>query len=274
MRDVVVAELALAAFWSAYATARHRRLGFAMRHPLRTLGALRDLRALPVLDVAPSDSAGGRALLATLEAPGFLGTPMASNGPAVLEVPDAPGAYRAGPRRQTLRRKLRAAERHGLATRMVDDHGERLEFLARANRAEQRHPDETYRTERPSNDDLLDHDLWMVVEDRNQEPLLLCVIPTDGAWATLRYFRTLGSGPDFSNSRYLGTAVLVDELAVRGVRWLIDTEHPGAQTNGLRHFQRMLGFRYARLRIRADGRPGRARSGRADDMVAASGSVV
>ena len=34
------------------------------------------------------------------------------------------------------------------------------------------------------------------------------------------------------------------------MRWLIDTEPPGAQRNGLRHFQRMVGFRYGRVRLR------------------------
>ena len=251
MRDAVAAELALAAFWSAYAAARYRPFRFLLRHPIRTLRAMRDVRALPVLEAAPSSSVGGRALAATLTGRGFLGTPLAWNGPAVLDIPAEPGAYRAGRRRQTLRRKLNAAQRHGLTTRPVLDAAERTALLARADLAEQSHPDATYRVERPANHDLLDHDLWLVVEDADGEPLLLCVVPTDGAWAVLRYFRTLGSGPAHSDARYLGTAALVDELAARGVRWLVDTEHPGRQTNGLRHFQRMIGFRYARIRLRA-----------------------
>jgi hypothetical protein len=48
------------------------------------------------------------------------------------------------------------------------------------------------------------------------------------------------------------THALVAELSRRGVRWLLDTEAPGAQTNGLRHFQRMVGFRYVRVRLQRD----------------------
>ncbi len=251
MREAVAAELALAAFWSLYTATRHRPVLFVLRHPWRCLGALRDLRKLPVLEAAPSSSPEGQAVRATLTADGFLGTPLAWNGPAVLEIPSEPGAYRVGRRRQTLRRKLRAAERQGLTTRRVHDPAERASLLARANLAEQTHPDETYRVERPDNRDLLVADLWLAVHGSHDEPLLLAVVPTDGPWAVLRYFRTLGSGPEHSNSRYLGTAVLVDELAARGVRWLVDTEHPGVQTNGLRHFQRMVGFRYVRVKVRA-----------------------
>jgi hypothetical protein len=88
-----------------------------------------------------------------------------------------------------------------------------------------------------------------VAEDGAGKPLLLAVIPVDGELATLRYFRTLGGGDLYSLSRYFATHALVAELSKRGVRWLLDTEPPGAQKNGVRHFQRMVGFRYVRLRV-------------------------
>jgi hypothetical protein len=79
---------------------------------------------------------------------------------------------------------------------------------------------------------------------------MLSVTPNDGEWAQLRYFRTLGSGPEHSDSRYLMTQVLVAALSERGVRRLVDGVHPADLPNGLRHFQRMVGFRLARVRAR------------------------
>ena len=77
------------------------------------------------------------------------------------------------------------------------------------------------------------------------------VAPRDGEFATLRYFRTLGAGDAHSDARYLATSALVAELAQHGVRYLLDTATPAEQTNGLRHFQRMVGFRYARVKLRS-----------------------
>jgi hypothetical protein len=119
------------------------------------------------------------------------------------------------------------------------------------------HADPSYRVPEPDNDDLLDHDVWLVVEDRDGTPLLLAVAPHDGALATLRYFRTLGWTDAHSDARYLATSALVTELAQRGVRHLLDTATPAEQTNGLRHFQRMVGFRYVRVVLRRRRGPSR-----------------
>jgi hypothetical protein len=42
---------------------------------------------------------------------------------------------------------------------------------------------------------------------------------------------------------------LVAALAERGVRHLVDSTPPPQLSNGLRHFQRMVGYRYARVRV-------------------------
>lgn len=258
--DPETAERALADFWTAYTEHSERRLGFAVKHTRETWEAFRSVRRLPVLDAHPGGSAGGRAVAGVLDQPGGLGLPLSALGPAVLEVPAEPAAYLEGSSKQTLRRKIRKAEKAGLKTRPVEDPRERRQLLEIANAAEQAHDDATYRVARPDNDDLLDHDLWLVVEDDVAQPVLLSVLPVDGRWATLRYFRTLGSGPAHSDARYLATAEVVSALAARGVRWLLDTEHPGSQTNGIRHFQRMVGFRYRR--VRRHGRAARPSLGR------------
>ena len=84
---------------------------------------------------------------------------------------------------------------------------------------------------------------------RDGDPLLLSVTPTDGEWALLRWFRTLGQGDEYSNSRCLMSPAVVEALSVRGVRCLIDTTPPRRLPSGLRHFQRMVGFRIVRARV-------------------------
>lgn len=83
--------------------------------------------------------------------------------------------------------------------------------------ASSRTRDDRYRVEDPDNADLEDVELWLVGESPEGLPLLLVVAPVGGSTAVLRYFRTLGAGPAHSNARYLGTAVLVEKLARRGV---------------------------------------------------------
>lgn len=245
----VEADRALADFWTSYVEAGRGGVRYILRNPLRSLRALRGIRNLPVVRAArPSDQSGGRAVRQILDLRGPYGVPARWWGSAALAVPADASEHVEGPRAQTLRRKIRAAERHGISCRPVP-RAERIGLLARANAVERTHHDEQYRVLTPCNDDLLEHDLWMVAEDGAGEPLLLAVIPVDGELATLRYFRTLGVGEPYSLSRYLATHALVVELSKRGVRWLLDTEPPGAQKNGVRHFQRMVGFRYVRLRV-------------------------
>jgi hypothetical protein len=164
-------------------------------------------------------------------------------------IPDPPTSHLEGRAAQTLRRKIRSAERLGVSCRLVEDVEERSTLLGLANVAEQNHHDPRYRVPSPDNHDLLRHNVWLQAVDAERRPLLLAVVPCDGEFGTLRYFRTLGASPAHTESRYLATYALMEELARRGVRYLLDTEAPGAQTNGLRHFQRMVGFRYFRIRL-------------------------
>lgn len=254
-----VSEPALADFWTRYVDDRHHRLLFVAHHPWWTLLALVAVLRLTWLacDLHAGDHAARgqhahksrAAVLAVLTMPGLGGLPARWTGLAALEVPADAAAYSAGARRQTLRRKCRAAERHGVVCRLVPPGPERAALVARTHDAERRHPDPWYRSEHPDNSDLLDHDLWLVAEDPAGEPLLLAVVPWSGDTAVLRYFRTLGWGAVHSDARYLATQRLVEELSRRGVRTLLDTDHPGEQSNGVRHFQRMVGFRYHRVRL-------------------------
>jgi hypothetical protein len=243
------AERRLAAFWTAYVEAGRPGVRHLVARRRETWQAVRTVRALPVLRARPSASPGGQAVRRVLATRALYGVPARLLGTAILAVPADPDDYLLGRQAQTLRRKIRAAEKSGLKVRTIDDPTERRELVEVANDAERTHADPSYRVPAPSNDDLLDHDVWLTVDDPDGRPLLLAVAPNDGEFATLRYFRTLGSSDAHSDARYLASSALVTELARRGVRHLLDTATPAEQTNGLRHFQRMVGFRYARVKL-------------------------
>ena len=253
-------ERALAAFWTAYVEGGRGGVRYLLGHGRETWAAIRAVRRLPVVDAYPSTTPGGREVRRVLTGRTAYGMPRRLLGTAVLEVPANGADHLLGRRAQTLRRRIRSAERHGLVVRRVDDLAERRRLVAVANQAERDHVDPSYRVPTPHNEDLLDHDVWLTVDDEEARPLLLAVAPRDGPFATLRYFRTLGSGEAHSDARYLATSALVAELARHGVRHLLDTATPAEQTNGLRHFQRMVGFRYARIRLRRRPAPSRRRA--------------
>jgi hypothetical protein len=167
----------------------------------------------------------------------------------VLAVPADSATYVQGRSRQTLRRKIRQAEKAGITWRSEISAEERTQLLKTLAEWEQVHPLERYRIDEPELAYLAEFRLWLVAESRSGEPILVAAIPVSGEWALLRYFRSIGQGDEQSLARYLMTKVLVDELARRGVRYLVDSHTPHLVPSGLRHFQRMTGWRLARLRF-------------------------
>ena len=236
----------LSRYYSEFRGSGSPAWSFALRRPRATLLALVATIRLPSRTAPLSGSAGGLALHRALSRPVLVGAPVGPTGVSVLCVPPEPEDYVAGRRKQTLRRRVRAAEKRGITWRPIHP-DERRAFLLLAQQAERAHPDPKYRIDCPSNEDLLDHDLWLAAFSAHGDPLLLSVTPTDGQWALLRYFRTLGRGPEHSDSRYLMCTALVTALSERGVRFLVDEWHPGEIPEGLRQFQRMVGFRIMRV---------------------------
>jgi hypothetical protein len=236
---------------------------YVIRRPFKSLRALVALFRLPCLHVVPSsasvDGAYLRALLSPRSAPLLSPRSMlehaAGFATAGLSLPPEPGQYSLGASKQTLRRKVRRAQRLGIRWAEVSDPQERHELLNLAEEYERTHPDATYRNPNPDNTDLLGCRLWLAAYSAEGRPLLLSVTPVDGELAALGYFRTIGFGEEQSNARYLMTDVLVEHLVGCGVRFLLDGGSP-AIPNGSRHFQRMLGFRIVRVRIARSGRAG------------------
>jgi hypothetical protein len=211
---------------------------YAIRHPLATAVSLAAIVRLPKHTAVLGHNYDADTIYGTLRRPGPLGTPFGVSGVAVLDVPADPAEYSLGASKQTLRRKSRLAERAGVTWRPVTDRDERASLLAAANLAVQQGAD---------NSSLLENGLWLAAFAADGRPLLVSVTPTDGEWGHLRYFRTLGDGQEYSDSRYLMTRVLVETLSGLGVRHLVEGTHPSELSNGLRHFQRMVGFRLARV---------------------------
>ncbi len=225
-------------------------LAFLARQPVRAVTALVDLYSQPQLVAQPSDDLEGRAVRQGLHRTSRVGRSVIHSATAVLVLPEEASEYSLGPSKQTLRRKVRKALGGGLRWVEVHDPVERRRLVELADEQERHHPSEEYRRDDPDNSYLLDYPLWLVAYDAHDRPVHLSVTPVDGDWATLTYFRTLGTGQLQSDARYLMTQVLVERLVERGVRYLADVSSPAHLSNGCRHFQRMLGFRIARVDLK------------------------
>lgn len=240
------ADTFLTGVFTAYVSAGTTLPRYVARHPVVTIRAIRALGALPVLDADLPDTEEAAALRLQLLRHAHSRRIMLGVS-AVLAVPSEPGAYSEGRERATVRRKVRAAQKQGVTVRLVRD-DEREHLLALANRHELTNERPDYRIEQPDNDDLLDYALWLVALDGDGAPIMLSVTPTAGEWGVLRYSRTLVQGQASSDARYLMAREVVEALRVQGVRHLVDSSRPHWLPNGLRHFQRMVGFRLVRVR--------------------------
>ena len=246
------ADRTLADFWRSYSDSGRSVFEHVVRHPIQSLQALHAVQKLPfVYPNEPAATPSGREVERVMHQKGPLGFPARWWGFAALPVPEDPQASLETPEAKRLRYHLRWAAAENIAPRPVHP-DERTSLVERANERDRTHTDPTYRIVEPRNEDLLEHDLWVVAQDGTGEPLILAVAAVDGEFAVLRYFRTLGDDEKHSLSRYPAHLSLVESLADRGVRWLLDPVPPGAQTNGVRLFQRNMGFRHVRIR-----RPGR-----------------
>jgi hypothetical protein len=237
-----------------WAAAGGSLLGYLRHHPAQLFTTAWAITRLPRLEGVFSRDAEGSALRHAARDGKIPLGPLTHK--SVLVLPDRPGEYSEGPSKQTLRRKSRKATKLGVRWKRVDSPEERLALVARATAWERTQPDDRYRKEDADNDDLLSYGLWLVAYREPDESLLLCVAPVDREWATLRHYRTIGQGDAQTEARYLLMEVLVEELVARGVRYLLDGRAPAGLPNGLRHFQRMVGFRIHRVRSRyANDRP-------------------
>lgn len=236
----------LADIWDAYRRTPGGRWRFALRHPwLSAASAIHRLR-LPTLAVWPSRTGDGRYLAEVLRRRDGVRKPFVRRCASVLAIgPDAT-SYTQSRRHATLRRKLKAAAARGIAAHEVILPAERRELLRVAeafDRHDNRRPNAAV-----DHADMLSMSVWLVVCDAAHDPKALAVIADDAPWAALRYFRPLGQDEVHALARWTLAEAMVSTLASRGVRYLLDDAHPGAVPSAVHAFQRMIGFRYARLR--------------------------
>lgn len=218
-----------------------------IRHPRRVLRAARAIHGLPVVPTRTGSGPDGVAIRAMLTRPLRLRVLRGLN--AVLAVPASREEYLTGRPKHGLRQNIRTGEKRGMTTRTVDDPAERAALLEVLNAYERVNPVLEFRNEAPENDDMLDLRLWVLTESEDGRPLLLAVAAVDGPVAALRYYRTLADDDDTSVARYFTMPFLVDRLRELGTTHLAETALPQLLPNGLRQFQRKVGFRLIRLRL-------------------------
>ena len=242
-------EALVASYFEDYVAGGRVGPRYILRHPIRSVGALIALRRLPEITADLSDSNDGVGIYKGLSRSyPIVGRTIVDSATALVMVPRNPADYSIGASKQTLRRKVRAAQKLGVSWTKVDDIETRRYLLELADERERTHPREDYRRE-PHNADMLAYGLWLVAHSDDGRPLVLSVTAVDGEWSLLRHFCALGDGPEYSNARYLLTQILVEQLAEVGVRYLADAVSPAYLPNGLRSFQRTLGFRIVRVRL-------------------------
>jgi hypothetical protein len=221
---------------------------YIVRHFSKSISAFIALRRVPCHKIVPSVRPEGAAIRALVQRHSVLAR-MTGLITAVLTLPCEPTQYLVGPSKKRLRKKVHKAHQLGLSWSRIDDPQERRNLLNLANECERTHPDVAYRVANPDNRDLLEYRLWLAAFSAEGRPLLLCVVIIDDELALLRYFRTLGSSLEHSTARYFMTEVMAEHLVRLGVRYVFDDTNPFTLNNGLRHFQRMVGFRIARVHI-------------------------
>jgi hypothetical protein len=241
-------EITISKYIEDYIDSRKPLGYYVARHFRRSVNAFIALRQTPCYKVIPSAQLDGAAIRALWLRHSALSR-MTGLTTAVLTLPREPGQYSVGGSKRTLRKKVQRAHRLGLSWAEVNDPQERRNLLKFANDCERTHPDIAYRIANPDNRDLLGYRFWLTAFSAEGRPLLLCVVLVDGELALLRYFRALGSDLEHSTARYYMAEVLAEHLVRLGVRYLFDDTSPFRLNNGLRHFQRMLGFRIARVHI-------------------------
>ncbi len=241
-----IGEESLSRFFADYVRSG-RSTAHLLAHPRAGIRAAVAIGRLPVVDAWTGAGADAHAIRAALRRPLKLVVLRGVN--AVVALPPTRGEYLAGRPKHALRQKIRTGERIGLSTRSVEDPDERVGLLRYANQYERLNPVPEFRNASPQNDDMLPLALWTLTENAKGAPLLLAVAAVDGPVAVLRYYRTLSDDAAASAARYFAMPFLVDRLRELGATHLAETARPQWLPNGLRQFQRKVGFRLVRLRL-------------------------
>ena len=238
----------ISSFWQAHKNSNLRIRSFALRDWRLTAQAVVNHLLLPRLEVRLSDASQAQAIERALKRRWLPFITICSIGACVLPIPANPSEYSMGSSKQTLRRKVRAAQKAGVTWRSVDDPAEQHELVALFHRVLPTKSRSRYRN-------FADHSFlvgigpWTVAYGPSGDPLVIAITPYDGEWALLQGFVSVGETQLHSDARYLLTQVIVERLSVMGVRYLADSTSPHHLSAGLWHFHRMIGFSMARVQV-------------------------
>ena len=240
-------------YFEDFAGRSESQLKYVLRHPVATAATLRAIRDLPELRIQLSAGGQGAAIREQLDL-ARLRRNVLAGATSVLGLPERAEDYSRGSSGSTyaIRKRGKVAQDLGVRIEPVDTAEQRLHLCGVADAYERVNPREASRNERADNSDMLDHRYWFVaqVDDR---PVGLAVLPADGQWAAMRYFRTLEVSDVATLARYLMMQEVVSTLVGNGVRMVVVGLGPHRMNNGVRQFQRMMGFRVVRLRVDSAG---------------------
>jgi hypothetical protein len=256
--DGATAEAFLADYFDTYGVRGAGRLRTMAAHPAGLVRAWRAISRLPILDAALCTSDEAQLVRQGLLRTKKIARALVRGTTAVLQIPEEGDSYLLGSNesKRSLRTKVRRAERCGFTTSSPSSRDERFELLRLSDAFERAHPDPIYRNTSPRTEYLADIRTWLVARDATGKPLLVAVVPFDGDWGVLEYFKTLENSDDARLARHWLSAMLVQHLSDLGVRYLADVSGPVGLPTGLRSFQRRLGYRLVRVRV--SSRPERA----------------
>ncbi|WP_375388252.1 hypothetical protein [uncultured Amnibacterium sp.] len=225
------------------------QLRHVLTHPRNTVALLRTIRALPAVEVRLPGGPQADAIRAQLGR-AWLRRGALAGATSVLGLPERAEDYARGSSgsRYTLRKRSRAASELGVLVERVDDAEARRALCAVADAYERVNPRAASRNEAADNSDMMTHRFWFVARVDGR-PVVLAVLPAEGEWAAMRYFRTLEESEVATLARYLLMREIVTALVAHGVRAVVVGLGPHRMGNGVRQFQRMMGFRIVRLRV-------------------------
>lgn len=240
-------EQAVSDYFARFVERRGSQLGFVLAHPVQTAALLAAVRALPLRQARLTPGPQGSRIRGQLET-AWLRRHLLASATTVLDLPADPGQYLRGSSRSkyTLRKRSRSAFELGVRVERVDAADARVRLRLLADAYERVNPRPAYRIEQPDNEDMLACRYWFVAT-LGERPLMLAVLPAEGEWAAMRYFRTLEASEHATLARYLVMAEIVSALTADGVRHIVAGMGPHRLPNGMRQFQRMMGFRIVRL---------------------------
>lgn len=231
----------IASFWQQQKNSNLRIRSFVMRNWRLAAKAAVNHLLLPRLEARLSNAPQAKTIEKTLKH-----RLISRLGAFVLPIPAHPNDYSTGSSKQTLRRKVRAAQKAGVTWRSVDDPAEQHDLVALMHRVL---PTKSRYRNSADHSFLVGIGPWTVAYGPSGDPLVVAITPYDGEWALLQGFVSLGETQQHSDARYLLTQVIVERLSALGVRYLVDNTSPHHLSAGLWHFHRMIGFSMARVQV-------------------------